>query len=109
MRGTDGLIWRARSRAGAVAEAVEGHVARLVGGEAGALLARCGLAEIAERVRCAPPMIYPLAVPVTLAVQCAVSPCFSYSWLSHTLRLHCSGTLLWTPWGVWGLLFPVLH
>jgi hypothetical protein len=40
------------SRESAVAEAVEGHVARLVGGEAGALLARCGLAEIAERVRC---------------------------------------------------------
>ena len=52
-RTAQGLFWRRRSRAGAVAEAVEGHVARLVGGEAGALLARCGLAEIAERVRCA--------------------------------------------------------
>lgn len=40
-------------RAAALARAAEGHMARLVGGEAGALLARCGLAEIADRVRCA--------------------------------------------------------
>jgi hypothetical protein len=40
-------------RAAALAHAAEGHMARLVGGEAGALLARCGLAEIADRVRCA--------------------------------------------------------
>lgn len=39
------------SRAASLAEATEGHLAHLVGGEAGALLARCGLAEIAERVR----------------------------------------------------------
>ncbi|EIE27799.1 component of oligomeric golgi complex 6 [Coccomyxa subellipsoidea C-169] len=38
-------------RAAALARAAEGHMARLVGGEAGALLARCGLAEIADRVR----------------------------------------------------------
>ncbi len=45
-------------RAAALARAAEGHMARLVGGEAGALLARCGLAEIADRVRCAvfPPL-----------------------------------------------------
>ena len=48
-----GLMLPRRSREGAIAEALEGHMARLVGGEAGALLARCGLAEIAERVRCA--------------------------------------------------------
>ncbi|CAL8463754.1 g3288 [Coccomyxa elongata] len=38
-------------RAAALAAAAEAHMARLVGGEAGALLARCGLAEIADRVR----------------------------------------------------------
>ena len=39
------------SRSKAVAEAVEGHLAGLVGSTAGALLARCSLNEPAERVR----------------------------------------------------------
>lgn len=46
-------------RAAALAAAAEAHMARLVGGEAGALLARCGLAEIADRVRCDPCLFPP--------------------------------------------------
>lgn len=40
-----------QARARAVRERLDGHLAGLVGGAAGALLARCGLAEVAERVR----------------------------------------------------------
>lgn len=32
-------------------EAIEAHTAALVGGEVGRLLARCGLAEVVERLR----------------------------------------------------------
>ena len=44
------------SRRAAVAQAVEGYLAGLVGSTAGAMLARCNLGEPAERVRCAPVM-----------------------------------------------------
>lgn len=46
-------------RSAALERAAEGHMARLVGGEAGSLLSRCGLAEIADRVRCAPSQTTP--------------------------------------------------
>ncbi len=38
-------------RCDAIAEAVEGHLAALVGAETGALLQRCGLAPILETMR----------------------------------------------------------
>eukprot|EP00798_Chlamydomonas_sp_ICE-L_P018575 gene18575-25084_t len=41
----------AQLRSRQLADMVEGHMSALVGGEAGRLLARCGLAEIVERMR----------------------------------------------------------
>ena len=43
----------AAGKAGELAQTIEAHTARLVGGECGQLLSRCGMAEIVERVRLA--------------------------------------------------------
>ncbi len=43
----------AAGKARELAQAMEAHTARLVGGECGQLLSRCGMAEVVERVRCA--------------------------------------------------------
>lgn len=80
-------------------------MARLVGGEAGALLARCGLAEIAERVRCAPPMIYPLCRELCSVLSL---PAFLIPGCHH-LALALQWNTPVAPWGVWGPLFPVLQ
>ena len=41
----------AAGKARELAQAMEAHTARLVGGECGQLLSRCGMAEVVERVR----------------------------------------------------------
>ena len=45
----------AAGKARELAQAMEVHTTRLVGGECGRLLSQCGMAEVAERVRCAAP------------------------------------------------------
>lgn len=42
----------AAGKARELAQVVEAHTARLVGGECGQLLSKCGMAEVVERVRC---------------------------------------------------------
>ena len=45
----------AAGKARELAQAMEVHTTRLVGAECGRLLSQCGMAEVAERVRCAAP------------------------------------------------------
>ena len=43
----------AAGKASELGHAMEAHTARLVGGECGQLLSKCGMAEVVERVRSA--------------------------------------------------------